>query len=124
MRGGPDPGCRASFPWDRSHWNDALLLITKRCAELRKKYRALRRGDFKTVYAADKTYVYARSLGEETVIVAVNAGAATSVFDLPIPEGTHLFEEWTGVETHAYNGVAWNLHIPPREGRVWTVQPV
>lgn len=121
LRGGPDPGCRASFPWDRSEWNDALLLITKRYAELRKKYRALRRGDFKTVYAADKTYVFSRTLEGETVVVAVNAGSSTSVFDLPVPDGSHLQEEWTGVETRAYNGVAWNLHIPPREGRVWTV---
>ncbi len=69
--GGKDPDCRRGFPSEAS-WDLETLNKFKQLIALRHQYPALRTGKYQVLYAQDHTYIFARILGSETVIVAVN----------------------------------------------------
>ena len=119
MEGGPDPDCRRSMTWNETLWNREQLATTKQLIALRKKYAALRRGDFATLYAKGHAYAFARHLSGETIIVALNAGHTPVTFDLPTQCGTRLVEEWRGGEIAVDGDVVRGLRLAAREGRVW-----
>jgi neopullulanase len=121
MEGGPDPDCRRAFQWDPALWNRDVLEMTKKLAALRKKYRALRRGEFASLYAQDRVYAFSRHLASQTIIVALNAGHHEAILDLKVAEGNRLVQEWTGAEIAVENGSARGIRLPPREGQVWVV---
>ncbi|GAB4566161.1 MAG: glycoside hydrolase family 13 protein [Anaerolineales bacterium] len=79
--GGHDPDCRKSFPWDESQWDKDLHAYAKACIALRNGQKALRRGEYKRVYAEDDMMAFARTLKDETVLVAFNASNTTKSFD-------------------------------------------
>lgn len=72
LDGEHDPGCRKSFPWEESKWDQSVLSHVRQLVALRKQNPALRRGDFKRLWSADGTYVFSRSLDEETFVIALN----------------------------------------------------
>lgn len=83
LSGGHDPANRGAFPWHRpDDWNMDLLHEFQRLIALRKSRPALRRGTFKIVHAEGDVLVHARQLGDETVVVAFNAGRASARLDL------------------------------------------
>ena len=82
LDGEHDPDCRKPFPWDESKWDKDLLSYVKGLIELRKQHSALRRGDFRRLWSADGTYVFSRSLEEETFVVALNASEAPQQVEL------------------------------------------
>ena len=85
LSGKHDPDCRQAMPWDREEtWNCALLAYTKRLAELRHEHRALRRGNFETLYAREGLYVYLRELDGEKVIGVLNVGGAPATLELAL----------------------------------------
>ena len=108
--------------WNETLWNRDLLGTIKRFIALRKKYAALRRGDFATLYAKGHAYAFARHLPGETIIVALNAGHNPVTFDLPVPNATRLIEEWIGEEMPVQDGYVRRVHLPAREGRVWVAK--
>jgi len=124
LDGGHDPACRKSFPWDESRWDSDLLAYSKACIALRKLHPALRRGDYRTIHAADDVYIFARCDERETIIVALNASAATvavraHLSALSLPQGplTPLF----GPLSAAIEGEEIVLPaIPPRSGHVFS----
>ncbi|MCL4505585.1 MAG: glycoside hydrolase family 13 protein, partial [Chloroflexi bacterium] len=62
LLGGKDPDSRRTFPWDTpEQWNRNLLQYTKDCIALRHKYAALRRGDFRFIYAEGNAVAYLRT---------------------------------------------------------------
>jgi cyclomaltodextrinase/neopullulanase len=75
LPGALDPDCRRGFPleadWDREIFNYHHQLIS-----LRHAYPALQTGDYRILFAEATTYVFARVLGNEEIIVAVNIGTA------------------------------------------------
>ncbi|HEX5941226.1 MAG TPA: glycoside hydrolase family 13 protein, partial [Anaerolineales bacterium] len=71
LDGEHDPGCRKSFPWEESKWDQSVLSHVRQLVALRKQNPALRRGDFKRLWSADGTYVFSRSLDEETFVIAL-----------------------------------------------------
>jgi glycosidase len=83
MLGGKDPDCRRAFNWDESSWNHDLRDYFKQCIALRKRYRALRDGEFQVLFAAGDVVAYLRTWGEEKLIVVLNCGAATTV-EIPV----------------------------------------
>jgi cyclomaltodextrinase len=84
LSAGGDPYCREAFPWHQpERWDGDLLAFYKSAIALRKTYPALRTGYFKLVHAAGRTVVYQRSLGEQTALVAFNAGMAPAQIDIP-----------------------------------------
>ena len=79
--GGHDPDCRKSFPWDKSQWDMDLFEYAKACIALRNAQKPLRRGDYKRIYAEDDMMAFARTLKDESVIVAFNASTTTKSFE-------------------------------------------
>jgi len=67
-----DPDCRKSFPWEESKWDKDLLEYAKNVITLRTENPALRRGDFTRLWSADGTYAFSRSLGGQTLVIALN----------------------------------------------------
>ena len=77
LDGEHDPGCRKSFPWEESQWDQSVLSHVKQLVALRKQNPALRRGDFKRLWSTDGTYVFSRSLDGETFVIALNVSDST-----------------------------------------------
>lgn len=71
LEGGFDPDCRRGFP-NRKYWDIDVLNYHKYLIKLRQKYQALRTGDYKILYAESSLYVFARTLEQEEIIVAIN----------------------------------------------------
>ncbi|EAZ89832.1 glycoside hydrolase family 13 protein [Crocosphaera chwakensis] len=73
IEGGHEPDCRKGFPTEEK-WDAEALAYYKQLIQIRKKYTALRTGDYHTLYSKDKVYIFGRVLGEEGLIIAVNNG--------------------------------------------------
>ncbi|MFH2103837.1 MAG: glycoside hydrolase family 13 protein [Chloroflexota bacterium] len=83
MEGGKDPDCRRAFPWGQSGWDQELRQWIKTLIGLRKRTPCLRRGEYTRILARDGLYVFARSLGEERVVIAINASADSQNVAIP-----------------------------------------
>jgi glycosidase len=83
LLGGKDPDCRRVFP-EPEYWDVEILKNYKQLIALRHQYSALSTGTYKTLYADQNLYVFARILDRQEVLIAVNAGKdrADSVFDV------------------------------------------
>ena len=94
LDGGKDPDCRRAFPWDKKDWQGDLREWVQTLISLRKKIPAMRRGDYIRLLAEETAYAFARKLGKETVIVAMNFSANTEVLRIPVGDllqnGTEL----------------------------------
>jgi glycosidase len=100
MPGGDDPDNRRDFPGgfpgdardaftnagrtpqEREIWNHL-----RRLTHLRASLAPLRRGTQRSLYLADKQWVYARQLGGDTVLIALNNAASPATFTVPLPGG-------------------------------------
>jgi glycosidase len=70
-----DPDSRRGFPME-AHWDVYVLKYHQKLIALRNKYPALRTGSYHILYAEGTVYVFARILGNEELIVAVNVGTS------------------------------------------------
>lgn len=88
LRGGKDPDCRGAFPWDEKHWDNELRDWVKNLVTLRKRYKSLRRGDFIHILTDDRRccYSFARSLGDECILIALNASSTRRNLRLPVQD--------------------------------------
>jgi glycosidase len=75
MEGGKDPDSRRAFPWLQNKWDQDLLQWIKLLISLRKRTPSLRRGDYIRLLVEDKVYAFARILGDQNVLVALNGSA-------------------------------------------------
>jgi cyclomaltodextrinase len=83
LQGGKDPENRRAFPWREASWNHDLRAWVKTLIAARKRFPALRRGDFRRLKAEDGLYVFIRTLGEETILVALNTSNRLRQIDVP-----------------------------------------
>lgn len=84
LDGDKDPDCRRAFPWDSSEWQGDLRIWVQALIALRKSLPALRRGDYKRIYADEKTYVFARTLGAEKILIAMNLSNEKQTLRIPV----------------------------------------
>jgi cyclomaltodextrinase / maltogenic alpha-amylase / neopullulanase len=120
--GGKDPGSRGAFPWhDRASWDEDLLEYFKKATRLRSLHPALRRGRYRTLYASGSTFAFERANEEEQLIVAFNAGAATSKFVLPAAPGIAV-SLFGGLPNLRVDGGRCEIELPPRSGGVWKIE--
>ena len=84
--GGKDPDCRRAFPWDRDEQDEDLRAWVKRLISLRKKLVSLRRGEYERIFLDRKrcAYAFARTLGDEAVLVVLNASDSHRYLRLPV----------------------------------------
>ncbi|GIV84254.1 MAG: alpha-amylase [Candidatus Roseilinea sp.] len=123
MRGGKDPDCRRAFIWDEATWDTGLRDYFKQCIALRRRYRALRDGGFKVLFAEGKVIAYLRARGDEKLIVALNSGPVAATMNIVVrdvlPEGAELRGELgERVSYTVTDGVLRNVSIPKRKGVV------
>jgi glycosidase len=86
MEGDKDPDCRRAFPWDRSQWNTELRSFVRGLVTLRKRLAVLRRGDYRSVLIDKRRccYAFARTLGDDAVLVILNASVSRRYLKLPV----------------------------------------
>ncbi|MEW6718541.1 MAG: glycoside hydrolase family 13 protein [Chloroflexota bacterium] len=86
LEGGKDPDCRRAFPWDRKQWDEGLWRYVRELMALRKRLPVLRRGDYTRLYVDNRNrcYAFARTLGKEALLVALNASAVERHLHLPV----------------------------------------
>jgi cyclomaltodextrinase / maltogenic alpha-amylase / neopullulanase len=90
LPGALDPDSRRGFPLE-AHWELDVLDYHKQLIALRHKYVALRTGDYQILFAEGTVYVFARILGDEEIVVAVNVAteAAHISFEAPTLKSPH-----------------------------------
>jgi len=113
-----DPDSRRGFPME-AQWERDVLEYHRKLITIRHAYPALRTGDYQVLLAEGTVYVFARILGPEELIVAVNVGT----------EPTHVSFDVAGLQSkpsqllYGSSEVAWStegesshldLKLPPR----------
>jgi cyclomaltodextrinase len=75
LEGDKDPDCRRAFPWERGNGDEVIRSWVKHLISLRKRNACLRRGDYQQIFLdkARCTYAFARTLGDEAILAAINA---------------------------------------------------
>ena len=134
VTGGKDPDCRKAFPWDAPDtWDRDVLKFFKSCVELRKRHEVLRKGDFQFVYAVDSAVAFLRQLGDQKVLVILNAGAAADLTIVVhdhygLPDGATLVKLLTtdasssSPSRYTVQDGALRIHMGKREGVVLCAQ--
>jgi cyclomaltodextrinase / maltogenic alpha-amylase / neopullulanase len=83
LAGANDPDSRRGFPVE-SDWDQDLLNYHRKLIALRHRYPALRTGTYQVLSALGTDYVFARTLEEETLWVAVNTGMEPTRIELQL----------------------------------------
>ena len=119
MSGAHDPYCRGAFPWhDEGSWDNTLLADIKQYIQLRHDTPALRRGNFRIVYANECVVVYQRQYRGQTAVIAFNMGEREETIIAP-PSFPQQLEEKLNPNGQPFIANA-TLTVPPRNGRIWT----
>jgi glycosidase len=90
MEGGEDPDNRRDFPREafraegRNAKQQAMFDWTRTWIGLRREHAALRSGRLIDLFFDDETYVFARQLDKETIIVAINRENKPKQVSLPV----------------------------------------
>jgi neopullulanase len=75
------------------------------------------------LHADADVFAYARQLGAETVVVALNTATATRRVDIPlaglVAEGGGFDEVWTHASLRSEGGSLRSIELAPRSGRVF-----
>lgn len=78
-----DPDCRRGFPLE-ANWDKEIYQTHHQLIALRHTYPALRIGEYQVISAQGALYIFARTLGTEELIIAVNVGTASAQTDIDI----------------------------------------
>lgn len=119
LPGGSDPDCRRGFPTP-DQWDRDTLAYHRELIALRHNHPALRTGDYRPLAAVGHCYVFSRTLGQDSLLVAVNAGldpaeVTLAADTLPTnPVDRHL---WGTGDFHIAEGQL-TLRLPGRSGLV------
>jgi neopullulanase len=90
MEGKEDPDNRRDFPSEaftadgRNTNQHQMFHWTRAWIQLRREHAALRSGKLIDLFSDDETYVFARQLGAETVVVAFNRENKTKEISIPL----------------------------------------
>ncbi len=92
LEGGRDPDNRRGMEWDATQQDAQTLTFYRDLLRLRRDHPALRRGEYKTLVADDKTGVFgfARVHPKETVYVFFNRSDKPQAATLTLPPGSLL----------------------------------
>ncbi|MEC4818483.1 MAG: glycoside hydrolase family 13 protein [Scytonema sp. PMC 1069.18] len=127
LPGGIDPDSRRGFPLEAS-WDREIFKTHRDLIALRHTYPCLRTGEYRVLFAQGELYVFARILGTQEAIVAVNAGTAPAQGNV---DATSLQSQPDEV-LYGSADVKWNLegenkelclNVPPRSGCIVSRKP-
>jgi glycosidase len=119
MQGGADPANRRGMEWSRANPENAMLSTYKRLIALRNSSRALQSGDPSILMTDDRTrtLAFARTLGSETAIVAVNRSDKPQTLTIPLPDNKATA---AALRSGLVDGLT-GKRIPPAKSRTVTV---
>ena len=121
LEGGPDPDCRRGFPWDDVDGAPEVMAAIKELISLRKAEPGLRSPVFERIGPLPRTdfgrtYIYARGVGEERIVVAVNHADEADV--VALTDRTMALNAtllWGTAKQDSAN----KLQLPPRSVGIW-----
>jgi hypothetical protein len=123
MTGAGDPDNRRMmrFGSDLTPWEKNTLLDVRKIINFRKNYPALRYGDFLTLKADEKNYVYIRSDMNERILIALNKNEDKTTFEINLP-GIYNIKRAVNLVTNeeikilnnklpvSLNGLNWSMY--------------
>ncbi len=120
LPGGIDPDSRRGFPLE-ANWNREILTTHRQLITIRHNYPALRIGDYQVLFAQGELYVFTRTLDTEELIIAVNAGTASTTANLNITnlqtQPNHIIYGNAEFAWHRQGETQQlSLTLPPRTG--------
>jgi cyclomaltodextrinase len=122
QEGGKDPDSRRAFPWKEADWNQELRAWVKSLIALRKRTACLRRGDYIQLAAEDGYYAFARTLGEDKVLICLNSTSGVRHLEIPcITMGWgdgRVVHNLLNNEKYLVQGDCISIRLSPLEG-VW-----
>ncbi|MCF4966656.1 glycoside hydrolase family 13 protein [Nostoc sp. CMAA1605] len=111
-----DPDSRRGFPLEAS-WDRDIYQTHRQLIALRHSYPALRTGEYQVISAQGTLYIFARKLGQEELIIAVNVGTAPVQADVDITNlQTQPQKLLYGQAEFNWHGESLSLTLPPRSG--------
>ena len=128
MRGGADPANRAPMRWDESEWNRPLYQHHRALIALRKKHRALRRGEFMDLAprASDGVLTFLRTTDDpaETVLVVAHREPVARTVHVHLPHGAlHDAIRFTDLVPEGEPEAPWRAPVWIESGRVKLTLP-
>jgi neopullulanase len=125
LEGRHEPASRQGFPWSGQGWDRDLRDYVRRCIALRLAHPALRRGDMTFLLAEGGSVAYGRRLGDQTLVVALNASRRPALQRIPLagflPDGAHLRDVWSS-EALLLAGGSVEVPLAARSGRVFLAE--
>lgn len=124
LEGGRDPDCRRAFPWDERIWVADLRAWTQSLITARRRLTVMRRGSYQRVWVDDRRhcYAFARTLGDETVLVIINASPTLRHLRVPVAnlgwKDGRIVHNVLGLEEYLVTGDTL-LATLPAWGGVW-----
>lgn len=119
LEGGKDPDCRKAFPWNESDWNHDLRDYIQRWIAIRRNRTVLRRGSFLEIHRDGKRggYAFARKLGEESLLVVLNASSGRRSYRFNVEELSwrdgRIVRDLLSGEESIVSGTELNLTLEP-----------
>jgi len=122
LSGGKDPECRAAFPWDETKWDHSLRDYVKNLILTRKRLPVLSRGEYRQIHTdrLGHCFAFARLLGDNSILVVINASNVRRDIDLPVAEigwsdGRNL-RNVLDRDEYRVNGDMVLINLPPLSG--------
>jgi len=122
LQGEKDPDCRRAFPWNQSSWNLELYYWVKTLISLRKRLPSLRKGEYISVFTDNSNghYIFSRSLGDEQVVIAMNASDHPQHIDIPVSklgwqDGRQVLDLFTNKRVNVFGNIL-PIDLPPWSG--------
>jgi cyclomaltodextrinase len=122
LTGGKDPECRAAFPWDREAWLSELRTWLQNLISIRKQRAVLRRGNYQRIFVDDHRgcYAFARTLGDESILVVLNASPIQRHLRLPVGDlhwaDGRILRNMLGKNEYIVAGDTILVSLPPWTG--------
>ncbi|MFH2203073.1 MAG: alpha amylase N-terminal ig-like domain-containing protein [Elusimicrobiota bacterium] len=123
LKGGKDPDCRRTFPWEPERQDLELLAHYKKLIGIRRALPELRRGEFH-VLAIDRErdiYVFLRTFGADTALVALHRGDGEVELVLQLPEPlaeTDRLKDFYGDQLFTVEDGRLKLKLAPYQGMI------
>jgi len=89
LPGAIDPDSRRGFPLE-ANWDYEIYECHRQLVKVRHAYPALRTGDYKILYAEGTTYVFSRTLEDQSIVVAVNVGTVPAKVSIDMTKDLKL----------------------------------
>ena len=117
LPGALDPDSRRGFPLE-ADWDYKIFECHRQLIALRHAHPALRTGDYNVLHAEGTVYVFARSLGDDRLVIAVNTGTTPAKLTLNQPDLKPQSKLLYGAADFQRVDQHLELHLPERSGCV------